>query len=180
MKDFGGLIRTGEGEPGRSPRAVAIVVSVICLAVGIAWLAQGRLDEAPEPPGEEKIETAERGIQASLDPRGETAERYPGSPWERRNNMLQEIVDLVEGGGDPYDTAEEVRDYARGIRSEVDRSCAELLTILSKTPEPWAGVVVAAGAQREALMARFDAAVAPWPEEYRRSLRGVKQLFICK
>ena len=178
MKDFGGLIRTEEGAPGRSPRAVAVVVSVVCLAVGIAWLAQSRLDVAPEPPAEEKIEKA--GIQASLDPRGETAERYSGSPWERRNNMLQEIVNMVEGGDDPYDAAEEVRDYARGVRPEVDRSCAELLTILTKNPEPWAGVVVAAGAQREALMARFDAAVAPWPEEYRRSLRGVKQLFVCK
>ncbi len=180
MKDFGGLIRTEDGIPGRSPRAVAMVVSVICLAVGIAWLAQSRLDEAPESPAEEKIEKAEQGIHASLDPKGETAQRYPGSPWERRNNMIEEIVNMVEGDADPYEASEEVRGYAREIRPEVDRCCAELLTILSKTPEAWAGVVVAAGAQREALMARFDAAVAPWPEEYRRSLRGVKQLFNCK
>ncbi|MFH1529139.1 MAG: hypothetical protein ABIK09_00215 [Pseudomonadota bacterium] len=180
MKDFGGRVHRDEDSPGRSKKAVIAVITVICLAVAIAWIAQGRVDREPEAPADERLVKAAAKIQPSLDPSGEISQRYPGSPWERRNNMLQEIVDIVEGGGDPYDLSEEVRNYVRGISKAVDASCAEVLSNLGRDAVIWSGVVSHAGEIQERLLRRFDQAVAPWPEENRTSLRGVKPLFACR
>jgi hypothetical protein len=180
MRDFGGMVRRDDESRGRSRKAVIAVVFVVSLAVAIAWLAQGRVTTAPEAPAEERIEEAAAKILPSIDPRGETAQRYPGSPWERRNNILLEIVEMVEQPGDPYDLSEEVRDYVRGLGSTLDDSCAEVLSKLSRDPVTWAGVVTYAGGIREDLLYRYDAAVSPWPESHSISLRGVKQLFVCR
>ena len=181
MKDFGGLVGPrGEEARGRSRKAVIAVASVVCLAVAIAWLAQGRVDPQPETPPEQSLAEASANIEPSIDPRGETAQRYPGSPWERRNNMLQEVVTIVERGGDPYLLSGEVREYLRSIRPAVDSSCAEVLSLLGRDVVIWSGVVSYAGGLREALLRRFDTAVETWPEEHRNSMRGVKQLFVCK
>ncbi len=166
--------------PGRSRKAVIAVVAVVCLAVAIAWLAQGRVTTTPETPAEERIEEASAKIQPSIDPNGDTAQRYPGSPWERRNNILSEIVGIVEQAGDPYDLSEDVREYVRGLGSTLDDACAEVLSKLSRDPVNWAGVVSYAGTVREDLLHRFDAAIGPWPEAHRASLRGVKPLFVCR
>jgi len=179
MRDFGGLVRR-EQSHGRSRRAAAVVIAVVCLAVAIAWLAQGRIDQEPEAPAEERLEEAAAGIRPSLDPAGEISQRYPGSPWERRNNMLLEVVTIVERGGDTYELSEQVRDYLREVRTAIDESCAEVLSLLSREPVPWSGVVAHAGMLREELLRRFDRAVSAWPEEHRRSLRGVKTLFVCR
>ncbi len=180
MKDFGGLIRRGEESQVRSKKAVIAVLSVVSLAVAVAWLAQGRMDQEPEAPAAERLEEAAATIRPSLDPNGETARLYPGSPWERRNNMFQEIVEIVERGGDTYDLSEEVRDYVRGINAAVDESCAEVLSHLTRDAVSWSGVVSYAGGIREQLLRRFDEAVEPWPEEHRMSIRGVKPLFVCR
>jgi len=180
MKDFGGLVRRHDESPGRSKMAVISVIFVICLAVAVAWLAQGRVDKTPDAPAEERLEEAAAAIRPSLDPGGETSQRYPGSPWERRNNMFQEIVDIAERGGDPYDLSEEIRDYLREISKAVDESCAEVLSSLTKDAVFWSGVVSYAGGIQEQLIRRFDKAIEPWPEEHRASIRGVKQLFFCR
>lgn len=180
MRDFGGLVRRPDGPAARSRKAVIAVVGVVCLAVAIAWLAQGRVTTTPEAAVEERIEEAAAKIQPSLDPSGDFAQRYPGSPWERRNNILSEIVDIVERAGDPYDLSEEVREYLRGLGGTLDESCAEVLSNLGKDPAIWSGIVSHAGTLREELLRRFDAAIAPWPEEHRASLRGVKPMFVCR
>jgi len=180
MKDFGGLVRRKDTSAGRSRKAVVAVAGVVCLAVVVAWLAQGRIDPEPEVPAEERLEEAAAGIRPSLDPEGATAERYPGSPWERRNNMLQEIVTIAEREGDTYEVSEKVRSYIRDISPAIDESCAELLSLLEKDSVPWSGVVAHAGMLREDLLRRFDHAVSAWAEDHRRSLRGVKALFVCR
>lgn len=180
MKDFGGLVRSEDGVEGRSRRPMLVVVGVVSLAVVVAWFAQRKVDIKPDIPVEERIEEAAAKIQPSLDPQGDTAERYPGSPWERRNNMIMEIVDIVERGGDTYTLSEEVREYARTIKDAVDESCAEVLVLLSKNPVEWSGVISHAGTMREGLLRRFDQAIAPWPNEHRKSLLGVKTLFECR
>ncbi len=180
MRDFGGLVRRPDGPAGRSRKAVIAVVAVVSLAVAIAWLAQGRVTTTPEAAVEERIEEAASKIQPSLDPLGDNTQRYLGSPWERRNNILSEVVDIVERPEDPYDLAEEVREYLRGLGGSLDDSCAELLSNLTRDPVNWSGVVSYAGGVRDGLIRRFDAAIAPWPEEHRTSLRGVKPMFVCR
>lgn len=180
MRDFGGLVRPKDGVEGRSRRPMLVVVAVVSLGVIVAWFAQRKVDIKPEIAIEERIEEASAKIQPSLDPNGTALDRYPGSPWERRNNMITEIVDIVERGGDTYALSEEAREYTRNIKPAVDESCAEVLVFISKNPVEWSGVISHAGAIREGLLRRFDLAIAPWPQEHRKSLLGIKPLFECR
>ncbi|MBM4370513.1 MAG: hypothetical protein FJ098_02615 [Deltaproteobacteria bacterium] len=159
---------------------VFMVLGVIVLAVVVAWLAQGRVGRGRDPAAPRPEQSAAQAVQPSLDPKGDQLERYPGSPWERRNNLLQEVVVLAEKNAEPYGRALEVRDYLRDIGPALDESCAEILSLLDSGAAEWTAVIAHAGREREALLERWDQALLGWPEVHAITVKGIRAQFTCR
>lgn len=178
VQDFGGPIRTEVEEPatGKSRGlAVAVVIGVAAAALLGGHFFWKDSEEEVLPTGLEELIKA---APATLDPDGKAQEFYQGSPWERADNLYEEMLNIIEVEGE--NRLPDGRNFTQVSSSSLEALCAEQQKLLEYNPGKWGAVAAHHAPRRAELATRAQDILEAAPETDRRDLKALLDHFDCR
>jgi hypothetical protein len=183
MEDFGGRKKHNESTGrGRNLLKSALILLILAtLIAGIANLCSSSDTSSDSPDDVDKKTDKDAFKQTpSLDPDKLSSKLYPSSPWERRNNLLNEAVKILESPIPSYQKREQVLEFVLSVEPALTASCAELQGLIQTEPSRWAGVSIQGEKIRQLMVKRVDVAFEAFEKDDLGRLKGLKAMFLCK